>query len=186
MTTADYWQRLPPFDHVVTYSFNRGPRLEQLLQAAEQEMQELRRQLLTSTGARLQQLRAAIRRCEAIGAEQDRLLLTTGPATFNSTATPIAQPAAATVAEIGALLRRPVVQRFDWMCAPVYRDALAFCTADGRLLSVLNICFQCDQLMTDVGQQVQADASVYRALKTLLQGLGHPIPDGYEGLPKRQ
>lgn len=186
MTSADFWRRLPSFDHVVTYSFNRGPKLEQLLRAAEAEKQDLRRQLLTSSGARLQQLRAAIRRCEAVGAEQDKLLLMTGPITLNPTATPISRPDMATVAEIGALLRQPVIQRLDWMCWPVYRDSLAFCAADGRLLSVLNICFQCDRMITDTGKEVEADADVFIQLKALLRQLGHPIADGHEGLARQQ
>ncbi|MCC3160357.1 hypothetical protein LJ737_24185 [Hymenobacter sp. 15J16-1T3B] len=180
MTSVEFWQQLPPFEYLVTYSFNRGPKLQQLQHAADQEKRALRLQLLSSTGPQLQQFRAALRRCEAFSSELLNSPLTTDGSAFNLTATPITTLDAAAAREIGALLSRAVLRHFDWMCSPVYRDALAFHAADGRLRSVLNICFQCDRMRTGTGHEVQADAAVYQELKTLLQRLGHPIADGLE------
>jgi hypothetical protein len=64
------------------------------------------------------------------------------------------------------------------MCGPVFRDALAFYDAKHQLVAVLNICFECDQLYNEAGTEIEADITVYPALKQWMKALGHQVEDG--------
>ena len=61
------------------------------------------------------------------------------------------------------------------MCAPVYRDALAFYDSQDNLCAVLNICFGCDKMLTAKQQEISADTNAYQELKQFLTELGHVI-----------
>jgi hypothetical protein len=134
----------------------------------------LRGQLLHTSGAELQQLRQRIRVCEKGVSDLFWRPLTQGAA-INITAVPVARLPAAECGPLAELLRRPVLDRIDWMCWPVYRDALVFYDLQGRLMSVLSICFECERMCTKWGGDVAADVTVYQDLKILLQQLGHPV-----------
>lgn len=187
MTSADYWQRLPPFDHIVTYSFNRGPKLERLEQAAEQLIASTRLELLTARFMRQPVLR---RRLADLAKRNDlqMLRLTDAHQAFHLTATPVAllRPTDGAVKQLQATLQLPLVNHWMAMCWPIFRDALVFYDAAGRSSSVLNICFQCSYMQDEHGQDIAADAAVFTQLKALLQRLGHPISDGHEGPSQRQ
>lgn len=77
--------------------------------------------------------------------------------------------------ELMAILATPLLEELRWMCAPIYRDAVVFFDADNRVISILNICVQCDSLWTDKDQDIALDAGAYPKLKTWLQKVGHPI-----------
>jgi hypothetical protein len=61
------------------------------------------------------------------------------------------------------------------MCMPVFRDALVFYDAQGQLLRVLHICFECLYMEASDKLNVEADAVFYSQLRKLLIQLGHPI-----------
>ena len=77
------------------------------------------------------------------------------------------------------ILKMPFARCSYWMCAPVFRDALAFYNQNHQLLTVLNICFECEQIQNESGMEVQADVAVYPALHQWLTGLGHEIEGNY-------
>ena len=81
-------------------------------------------------------------------------------------------PEAACLAVILAAL---VSEQDHWMCAPVYRDALAFYDGQDNLCGVLNICFGCDRMITHRQQDVAADTTAYQELKKFFIDLGHVI-----------
>ena len=83
------------------------------------------------------------------------------------------------VKELGVILTVPVTEQHDWMCAPIYRDAIAFYDQQDKLVSVLNICFQCDSLLNECEQRLDTDYSVFTRLRTLLTEVGHPIENEY-------
>jgi hypothetical protein len=62
-------------------------------------------------------------------------------------------------------------------CLPIYRDALTFYDEQGKLLRVLNICFECHYMTADDGTHVEASEMVYQALREYLKQLGHPIEE---------
>lgn len=187
MTSADYWHQLPPFDHIITYSFNRGAKLERLEQAAEQLIASTRQELLA---ARFMRRPVLVRRLDDLAKRNDlqMLRLTDEHQAFHLTATPVAvlRPADSVVTQLQATLQLPLVNHWLAMCWPVFRDALVFYDVAGRISSVLNICFQCSYMQDEHGEDIAADAAVFTQLKALLQRLGHPIPNSYEGQPRRQ
>lgn len=74
-------------------------------------------------------------------------------------------------------------QLFQWTggevvyatCMPVFRDALVCNDAQGQLLRVLYICFECLYLETSDKLSVEVDILFYSQLRDLLMQLGHPI-----------
>jgi len=79
-------------------------------------------------------------------------------------------PEAACLAVILAAL---VPEQDHWMCAPVYRDALAFYDGQDNSCGVLNSCFGCDKMITHQQREVTAGTAAYQELKQFMTGLGH-------------
>lgn len=166
MTTADYWQQLPPFDHIITYSFNRE--LQPLLDATEAELQTaryMRQPALRRQLERLQQHAGVPLLDEAGG--------------LHSTAGPVARLSCldAAVTELRRILIRPVEWDVWSGCAPIYRDAVVFCDAEGRRVGVLNVCLQCAYLLPEQGEFLQRDVRVFDELRDWLRNLGHPVDE---------
>jgi len=175
ITVAEFWKQ-QDFSYLITYSFNRGPKLDALRKAAKSLFQQTRSALLTASKYQLPALREQLRLLERTH-DLDLLTLTQGPAAFHITASPIAKVEKNTLAaqELASLLQVSVSNQLHLMCGPVYRDALAFYDEQDRLLSVLNICFGCDQMVTAGGQKLEADTTTYQVLRTYLLQLGHSI-----------
>ncbi|MGI4760372.1 MAG: hypothetical protein ACRYF0_06685 [Janthinobacterium lividum] len=178
MTIGEFW-KYQAFAYLVTYSFNRGPKLAALTVAAKAWLQLTRKQLLTSPSAQLPEIREKLRLLERTY-DLDMLTLTQNKAAFHITASPVAsiEKHSADALALATILQVPVVDQMHWLCGPVYRDALAFYDEQDRLLSVLNICFSCDRMVTDTGREIQADSATYSALSSYLTQLGHLIVPG--------
>ncbi|RYZ86208.1 MAG: hypothetical protein EOP04_14335 [Proteobacteria bacterium] len=73
------------------------------------------------------------------------------------------------------ILRTSVVNLANWMCAPVYRDAVVFYDVDYKIVSVLNVCFSCEALSLENGQLLEADITVFPMLRDLFMSLGHEL-----------
>ena len=94
-------------------------------------------------------------------------------------ASPVAKIAAETpeAACLAVILAASVSEQDHWMCAPVYRDALAFYDGQDNLCGVLNICFGCDKMITHQQREVTAGTATYQELKQFMTGLGHVISE---------
>jgi hypothetical protein len=177
MTTAEFISG-QHCSYIITYSFNRGEKLTRLKAAASKLFQEIRKQLLHASATELLAMRTQLRNLEQLwGLELLPLIDSAGA--LHVTATPIAEIGveSAEAEQLRYYLRQPVVQSFDWMCGPVYGDALAFYDAQGTLITVLNICFGCDRMLTHQGEEVRADVATYQGLKQVLMRLGHSITE---------
>lgn len=178
MTVGDFWEQ-QEFSSIETYSFNRGEKLDALRGAAKSIFQATRSSLLTASKNQLPALREQLRLLERTY-DLDQLPLTQGPEAFHITASPGArvEKGMEAIQALATILQVPVVNQCHWMCAPVYRDALAFYDTQNRLTNVLNVCFSCDQMSTANGQQIEADTTTYQTLRAYLVQLGHPIANG--------
>ncbi|MGI4874047.1 MAG: hypothetical protein ACRYFX_23050 [Janthinobacterium lividum] len=179
MTAGEFWNK-QEFSYLVTYSFNRGPKLEAYQQAAQAWFKLIRASLLTAPPAQLSALREQLRLLERTH-DLTRLSLTDEAGAFHLTASPVSVISQGTSAaqEIAGLFQLPVVDEPAWMCAPVYRDALAFYDEQDQLLGVLNICFDCEWMVTHTGQRVQADTAAYEGLRACLGRAGHLLGQQY-------
>ncbi len=63
----------------------------------------------------------------------------------------------------------------NWMCSPVYRDAIVFYKSSGEIISVLNICLSREAMALDSSNQVTADSTTYEMLRQLFKEVGHPV-----------
>lgn len=179
ISSAAFLAELPPFTHLTAFSLLRGFKWEQFRQAARHQAAQGRHQLLTAPAADLPARRAYLEQLRRYhGLEQD-LLTNELREAYHLTATPVgtlscAHPA---IRQLEKLLSQPVRQVPQWMCGPVYQDALAFYKNE-QLISVLNVCFSCKRMQLHTGQLVHADEQVYPALRRWLHQLGYPLsPD---------
>ena len=177
MTTSKFLTA-QDFSYIITYSFNRGIKLAHFEKAAKDLFQLTRMKLLTAPSAKLPALRNKLKQLEQTH-NLSQLLLTENLATYHITASPIATLMKNNVEtqQLFELLHRPINNTFDFMCAPLYRDAIAFYNEQHKLVSVLNICFSCEKMVTDAGREVRADTTTYDAMQRYLTNLGHAITE---------
>jgi len=178
MTISEFWKQ-QNFAYLVTYSFNRGPKLAALMVAAKALFLLTRQQLLTAPSAQLPEMRQKLRLLERTY-DLGMLTLTQNKVAFHITASPVVriEKDSAEAFFLAAILQVPVADQIHLMCGPVYRDALAFYDEQDSLLSVLNVCFSCHHMVADTEQEIQADSATYSALSSYLTRLGHLIVPG--------
>lgn len=152
--------------------------MERLSRAAKALAGYKRIELLSASRAELPRLRNELQLLEKTH-ELKMRSLTEGLSAMHITALPVAELNADSdeIQRIAQLMRTPVLMTYDWMCWPVYRDALAFYNVENQLVGVLNICFGCDRMLTHAGEEITADTSTYQALRALLSDLGHIISE---------
>jgi hypothetical protein len=164
MGADEFWTH-QPFSYLETYSFNRGPKRAALILQTKEELR-------TARYMRQPALRQVVERLES-GFDT----LTQGLHYLHPTATKVATVSYDSVQaqQLAAILSRAEKQEVYAMCWPIYRDALALYDAQGRLVRVLNICFECMNMKADTEVHVEADLATYEALRAYLVELGHPI-----------
>ncbi len=64
---------------------------------------------------------------------------------------------------------------FETSCIPTYRDALVFFDNNNKMISSLNICFECKRMTNDKEELIQAHNKKYNYLSNFLKGQGHNI-----------
>jgi hypothetical protein len=173
---TDFWAQYP-FHQIITYSFNRGPKMVALHNAADQVLAELT-DLSPTDYLRRFKLKRQLRELQAekeIGATRRRLFSAQG--LLDSTAEQIAviEQNSTAAEQLSQVFQRAGGEVLYAMCMPVFRDALVFYDAQGRLLRVLHICFECLYMEASDRLNVEADSLFYSQLHGLLTQLGHPI-----------
>lgn len=173
MTAAEFWNA-QEFAYLVTYSFNRGPKLaalhETTMAAIEQTKQDLQQAPFRDQRRLENQLRKLQ---EAIRSSTYTKKLANSHNTAERIALISQNSSLAT--QLGSVFSSSTEEAVFFMCPPIYRDALVFCDKHDKQLSVLNICFECLYMETDSGMLVEAGPPTYEALCELLIQLGHPI-----------
>ena len=164
MGADEFWAH-QQFSYIETYSFNRDPKRAVLIQQVKEELR-------TARYMRQPALRRVLERLES-GFDT----LTQGLQYIHPTATKVATVSydSALAQQLAAILCRAEKQEVYAGCVPTYRDALAFYNAQGQLLRVLNICFECMDMKADTGVHVEADLATYEALRAYLVEQGHPV-----------
>ena len=52
------------------------------------------------------------------------------------------------------ILQKPIVNKTDWMCAPIYRDAIVFYDKKDKIMFSLNICLSCGHMHLDSNKEI--------------------------------
>ena len=73
------------------------------------------------------------------------------------------------------ILIRETTEVSNWMCAPIYRDAIVFYKSSGEIVSVLNVCLSCEAMVIESSNQVVADYDTYGMLRKFFKEIGHPL-----------
>ena len=177
MTIAEFWNA-QRFSYLVTYSFNRGPRLASLHETTITAIKKIKEELQHAPFRDQQKLEYQLRQLkEAIRSSTYNKKLTSGSNKFDSTAERIAvvEKDSAVATQLSNIVHSSTGDAIFFMCPSIYRDALVFYDEHNRPVSVLNICLECSFMETNSGIVVKANMSTYEALYRLLIQLGHPI-----------
>jgi hypothetical protein len=63
----------------------------------------------------------------------------------------------------------------NWMCSPIYRDAILFYDKNETLIKQLNICLSCEYMETELFNHINADFKTYELMQEYLIEIGHKI-----------
>lgn len=63
----------------------------------------------------------------------------------------------------------------NWMCAPIYRDAIVFYNSEKTIISTLNICLSCEYMQIEDRSFLNADTTVYELMISFFKKIGHQI-----------
>lgn len=169
-TTKDFIENIN-FDYFETYSFQRKGDFEiyenlfnkynlsndSLSKEEETELKELRRKLSLYT--------------------QKNNFIFTDKEKLNDTAELVfkSDKLANLNKELIKIMKIPFIDCDDWMCAPIYRDAILFYDNNDQLINGINICFKCNNVIDLNRKDILTDRVVYEKLKLFLQSVGHKI-----------
>ncbi|MDR3011015.1 MAG: hypothetical protein LBV59_24025 [Sphingobacterium sp.] len=173
VNSADYINGFP-FDYIETYSLQRGKEYNALIQILKPERHNLkvrkekRNNLTDSEEIRLSELDALL------GATQ-YLIDSTGRFHFSSQRTNTFICGNEEISLLKNILLTKTTNVNNWMCAPIYRDAIVFYKSSGEIISVLNICLSCEAMALDSSKQVTADSSTYGMLRKFFKEIGHHV-----------
>jgi len=73
------------------------------------------------------------------------------------------------------ILSIPYEAHADWMCTPIYRDAIIFRDENNKNILSLEICFGCDAMLIDENKEIVADEKTYPKLRELFIEFGHDV-----------
>ena len=76
-----------------------------------------------------------------------------------------------------SILQTEVIKLSDWLCAPIYRDAVVFYDNYGKIISILNICLGCEYMNIEGGANITADEKTYTLLRNFFIDIGHEVED---------
>lgn len=177
LTVAEFW-RQQDFAYLETYSFNRGPasveeyeRLNQEIAAIKEALASGRPMLRSRVSRQLRDLE------EEMVSNKPGIALPDPAVSSSSTTQKIATLTYASPAfnQLSAVMSKASRQEALSNCIPIYRDAVVFCSEQCQQVRVLNVCFECLNMVTDNKQIVEANFATYEALRAFLIKLGHPI-----------
>lgn len=161
------------FDHIETYSFQRGAAFEQELASAREKYRalQLKQDDLLTTSERIY--------LAELGKLHGIQYLLDEHGKFQSSAKKISSFAKGSPAidRLIEILNTPVNDIPRYMCAPVYRDAIVFYNEQGTIVSVLNVCLTCRYMETKPFHHIDADSETYDQLKQFFLGIGHDVKD---------
>lgn len=162
------------FDYIETYSLQRGEEYQAAMQVLKPEHNRLkvrkqkRNNLNENEETRLIELNALLDVTQY-------LIDNTGRFHFSSQRTNTFIRGNEEISLLKNILLTKTTNVNNWMCAPIYRDAIVFYKSSGEIVSVLNICLSCEAMAIDSCNRVVADSSTYEMLRKFFKEIGHPV-----------
>lgn len=82
----------------------------------------------------------------------------------------------AEAAELAAVFCIPVVDwAGDWMCWPIYRDSICFFSADGKLLTYVNVCLECSKVLEEGQEEIAGSEEFFEKIYEFFLKAGHGL-----------
>lgn len=141
------------FDYVETYSFRR--RTE-----TGQDKQDERKEVL-----------------DRLNEDQQYLFTSNGKLHPSAQKTGTFQVEHKIVNQLVEILQTEIKDVPQWMCAPIYRDAIVFYNSKNEIQATLNICLSCEYMETSKFQFINADTKAYQLFRQFFINLGHQVED---------
>ena len=152
------------FDYVETYSLQRGEQYEENNSSNKREYEQLKqRKFRKNDLSDLQEIRF-IELENLVGYTQ---YIRNEKGEFHPSAkkTNTFKSTDQQGIDLQNILKTKIQNIPDWMCAPIYRDALVFYNKNGEILETLNICLSCQHMETRMFNQINGDFVTYDLLK---------------------
>lgn len=162
------------FDYIETYTFQRGEQYEEINKLEQNEYNKLEQRkikkndLNQSEELRFNELKGLVKHKQYILNDKGKLHpYCKKTNTFKHDDQQ--------VIELIKILKTEIINVYDWMCAPIYRDAIIFYDKKGEIISSLNICLSCSYIQTSKDIYIDADESTYGLLKHFFKKIGHNV-----------
>lgn len=168
------------FCYLETYSLQRGAAYDRQQEQATQEYEQLKaRRHRKNDLDREQQQRLA--ELEVLLGTVQYLINDQGNFHPSSEQTHTFSASSDEAQRLKKILQTELEEVLHFLCAPVYRDAIVFYDATGKMLEVLHVCLECQYLATGKATGLDADYKTYDALKRFFLDLGHAVemPDHF-------
>ncbi|WP_207534691.1 hypothetical protein [Desertivirga arenae] len=165
------------FDYVNVYSFQRGTKFLERSYLIRKEYEKLKNRKVRHNNLTTVEEGRFLELDELFGYTQ---YLVNEKGHFHPSSIKTHTFAASTpeINRLKNIMRTEIKDIPAWMCAPVYRDALAFYSESGEIVSTLNICLSCQYMETNRFNHINGDAKTYNLLRQFFIDLGHAVEPG--------
>ncbi|MDR6762626.1 hypothetical protein J2Y38_002837 [Flavobacterium sp. 2755] len=163
-----------PFDYVETYSFQRGELYEESNSSNKSEYEKLKqRKLQKNDLSDFQELK--LNELKNLVGYTQYILNDKGEFHPSSKKINSFKSTDQQVIDLKNILKTKIQDIPNWMCAPIYRDALVFYNKNGKIVETLNICLSCQYMETKMFNYINGDFITYDLLKHFFIEAGHVI-----------
>ena len=162
------------FDYVETYSFQRGKLYEESNSSNKSEYEKLKqRKLRKNDLSDFQELK--LNELKNLVGYTQYILNDKGEFHSSSKKINTFKSTDQQAIDLKNILKTKIQDIPNWMCAPIYRDALVFYNKNGKIVETLNICLSCQYMETKMFNYINGDFITYDLLKHFFIEAGHVI-----------
>jgi len=164
------------FDYVETYSFQRGQEFEESKKLIQVEYDRLKTRREKPGNLSTDEEEKFLNLNELLGFTQ-YLINDKGQFHPSSKRINVFSQNDPNIDRIKNILLTEINDIPQWLCSPVYRDALVFYNSDKKIVSALNICLSCQYMETKMFDHINGDYETYDLFKRFFIDIGHEVED---------
>ncbi len=172
-SSIDYIDNLT-FDHVETFSFQRGQEFESTIQTIRPEYDKLKVRKDKANNLTLEETKRFEELHSLLGFTQ-YILDDKGQFHPSSVKKNTFKSSSPQIARLKEILHTKINDVPAWMCAPFYRDAIVFYDQANKIISTLNVCLSCEYMETQMHNHINGDEKTYKLLRQFFVDIGHPV-----------
>jgi hypothetical protein len=170
-SSKDYVSSLK-FDYIETFSLQRGEEYERNLSLARSESERLKARDTLSEADRIR-----ILELDALLGVTQYLINDKGQFHPSSKKLNTFHKDDLMVKRLVGILNTEIIEIPNYLCAPTYRDAIVFYNSAHEIVSVLNVCLECQYMETKMFSHINGDYETYDLLKRYFIDIGHEVEE---------